>query len=44
MAGKAYELIDMREQKGKHPRIAGKGARGYLYTHMDQYITENLLR
>ena len=24
MAGKAYELIDMREQKGKHPRIGAQ--------------------
>src|SRR5690554_552694 len=24
MAGKSYELIDMREQKGSHPRIGGQ--------------------
>src|SRR5690606_40470290 len=24
MAGKSYELIDMREQEGSHPRIGGQ--------------------
>ena len=40
-AGKQCDLFTFPD---RNHFIYGNGARGYLYTHMDQYITENLLR